>query len=202
MTNNTNAPLGLVPTRYLDGSPWNGQANVYPILVTAGVGYATAIGQYDPVTKLADGSIGIGVAGSKCLGVLRGIQYIDSNGQPQFKRNYPASLAVMVGSAITAFVVDDKDIVFSVQETNAAQTGGGTPLALADVNLNINFVVGTPNALGQSTTSLNNETEANTATLNLTLLGLTNIPGNVVGAFANWDVTWNNTFHSDGTLGV
>ncbi len=201
MTNGTNAPLGLVPTRYLNGTPWNGQANTYIIANSSGTGYATAIGQYDPVTKLNDGTIGIGVAGSKCLGVLARIQYIDANGVPQFSKNYPASLAVKSGTVITAFVVDDKDIVFSVQETDGS-SGAGTPRALADVNLNINFVTAAPNSLGQSTTSLNNTTENTTNTLNLTILGLSNNPGNVVGAYANWDVTWNNSFHSDGTTGV
>lgn len=202
MTFGVNAPNGLVPTRYLDGNPWNGQANPWTIASSAGVGYATAIGQWDPVTKLADGSIGIAVAGSKFLGVLRGIQYIDSNGQPQFKRNYPASLAIATGTIVQAFVVDDKDIVYSAQETDASGNAG-TPLALADVNLNINFLIGTPNAsTGASTSSINNATEANTATLNLTIIGLTNRPGNIVGNFANWDVVPNNSYHSDGTQGV
>lgn len=198
MAYGVNAPLGLVPTRYLDGTPWNGQAN--PYIITSG--YATAIGQWDPVTKLSDGSIGIAVAGSKFLGVFRGIQYIDSNGQPQFKRNYPASLAIATGTTIQAFVVDDADIVYTAQETDGSGNAG-TPLALADVNLNINFLIGTPSAAtGQSTSSINNATENTTATLNLTIIGLTNRPGNVVGSFANWDVTPNNTYHADGTTGV
>jgi hypothetical protein len=35
------------------------------------------------------------------------------------------------------------------------------------------------------------------------LLGLTQYPGNVVGNYANWDVTWNNhLLKSQGTTGI
>lgn len=197
MTYNVNAPLGLVPIRYLDGTPWNGQAN--PYLITSA--YATAIGQWDPVTKLSDGSIGIAVAGSTFLGVLRGIEYIDTNGVPQFSKNWIASTAAKTGTTITAFVVDDKDVIYTVQETDASGNAG-TPLALADVNLNINFRVGTPGAAGNSTTSINNASENTTDTLNLTILGLDTRPGNAVGSFANWFVTPNNHFRAAGVTGV
>lgn len=197
MTYNVNAPLGLVPVRYLDGTPWNGQANPYTIASA----YATAIGQWDPVTKLADGTIGIGVAGATFFGVLRGIEYIDTNGVPQFAKNFTAALTCKTGTTITAFVVDDKSIVFTVQETDASGNAG-TPLALADVGNNINYRVGTPGTAGNSTTSINNASENTTDTLNLTILGLDPRPGNAVGAYANWLVKPNNTFASAGVTGV
>ncbi len=59
---NTNAPLGLKPVDYRTGGTYTGKANQYTIASA----YATAIGQFDPVTTLADGTIGIGVAGAAC----------------------------------------------------------------------------------------------------------------------------------------
>lgn len=201
MSFGTNAPQGLVPVRYLNGSPWNGATNQYNIASA----YATSLFTGDPVTTLADGTIGIGVAGAACRGVFMGVKYIATNGTPIFSPYWPASTVAQTGTTPQALIADDPNLVFSVQETNAAQTGAGTPLALADRGLNINFVVGTGNtATGQSTTSLNNETEAVTSTLNLKILDLDPTPGNVVGNYANWLVTWNNHQFKggQGTTGV
>ncbi len=195
---NTNAPLGLKPVRYQTGAEYTGKANQYRIAS----GYATAIGQWDPVVTLSDGTIGIGVAGSACLGVFEYAEYFTTTGAYVKSPNWVASTAAKSGTTVYAYVHDDPSIVFDVQETDGS-SGAGTPLALADCGLNINFVIGAPNALGQSTTSLNNTTEQTTSTLNLKLLALSNYPGNAVGNYANWFVTWNNhQLRSVGTTGV
>lgn len=198
MSYNTNAPQGLKPVRYQDGSPYTGKTNIYNIAS----GYATAIGENSPVAVLADGTLGIGVAGSQCRGVLRGVEYYTSAGAFVQSNYWPAATTVKTGTVVKAFVADDPTLVFDVQETNGS-SAAGTPLALADRNLNINFVVGTPNGLGISTTSINNTTEDTTSTLNLKILALSDYPGNAVGSFANWLVTWNtHDLKSVGTAGV
>lgn len=195
---NTNAPLGLKPARLQAGGIYHAKSNQY----TIASGYATAIGQFDPVVSLSDGTIGIGVAGSPCRGVLDYVEYFTTAGVYVKSPNWVASTTVKTGTTAYAYVFDDPDLLMDVQETDGS-SGAGTPLALADVNLNINFVIGTPNALGQSTTSLNNTTEGTTSTLNLKLLGLSNYPGNAVGNYANWFVTWNShELKSVGTTGV
>lgn len=195
MSYGSNAPQGLVPVRYLNGSAWTGSTTQYPI----GTTYATSMFTGDPVTTLSDGTIGIGVAGAPCRGVFMGCKYIATNGTPIFSPYWPASTAVQTGSTAYALIADDPFLVFTVQETDGS-SGAGTPLALADRGLNINFVVGSGNtATGQSTTSLNNTTEATTATLNLKILDLDPTPGNVVGNYANWLVTWNNHQFKGGT---
>lgn len=195
---NTNAPLGLKPVDYQTGGVYTGKSNRYRIAS----GYNTAIGQYDPVTTLADGTIGIGVAGAACRGVLDYVEYFNSAGLYVKAPNWVASTAVKSGTTAYAYVFDDPALVMDVQETDGS-SGAGTPLALADCGLNINFVIGAPNGFGVSTTSLNNTTEGTTSTLNLKILELSNYPGNAVGNYANWLVTWNNhQLRSVGTTGV
>ncbi len=195
MTYNSNAPLGLVPVRKLDGSPWSGAVNTYPIASA----YNTAIGMGDPVTVLADGTIGIAVAGSAVLGVLQGVKYFDTTGDLVARPNWVASTAALTGTVPQALVIDDPNVVYTIQETNGS-SAAGTPLALADVNLNANFVIGTPTAAtGNSTSSINNTTENTTSTLNLKILGLDPTPGNAVGSFANWLVCINNHIFKGGT---
>lgn len=199
MSFGTNKPWGLKPVRYLNGTPWNDAQNSYPIASA----YATAIYTYDPITTLADGTIGIGVAGASCRGVFLGVQFIDTAGVVQNLPYWPAAQATLGSATATAFVADDPNLVFSMQETNGSGVAG-TPLALADVGLNANFFVQAgayPDYISQ--TSLNNATEATTGTLNMKILGLDPTPGNVVGSFANWLVTWNvHQLKSVGTDGV
>jgi hypothetical protein len=76
-------------------------------------------------------------------------------------------------------------------------------LALADRGLNANFLyTAGSTATGQSAVSLNNATEADTATLNLKILQLDPTPGNAVGNFANWLVVLNNHLYRTGVTGV
>jgi len=194
MTYNVNAPRGLQRVYNVFGAA-NTPESVYPIAS----GYATALFKGDPVTLLADGTIGIGVAGSAIIGVFQGVKYTNAAGIPVNSPNWVASTATFGAVAAQALVTDDPMAVFTIQETDGSGAAG-TALALADVNLNANFRVGTGvAALGLSTTSLNNATEATTATLNLKILGLDNYPGNAVGSFANWYVRINNHITSGGT---
>lgn len=198
MTYNTNAPQGLKPVRYMGGNAYDGKVNRYPIAS----GYATAMGQNDPVTLLSDGTIGIGVAGSQCIGVLQGVEYVSSAGILVQQPNWVASTTPKTGTTAHALVADDPFLLFDVQETDGS-SGAGTPLALADRNLNINFVIGAPNSQGISTTSINNTTENTTSTLNLRIYALSDYPGNAVGNYANWLVAWNtHVYKSVGTAGV
>lgn len=198
MAYGTNAPNGLIPVKKLDGSAWTGATNPYQIANT----YATALFRGDPVTRLADGTIGVGVAGSAVLGVFWGVKYTDSTGTVKFMNYWPGNPGVLTGSTVEALIIDDPDTVFSVQETSGTGTAG-TPLALADRGLNADFLyTAGSTATGQSAVSLNNATEATTATLNLKIIDLDPTPGNTVGNFANWLVTINNHLYNGGVAGV
>lgn len=195
MTYGTNAPQGFEPVRKLDGSAWTGATNSYPIAS----GYGTAIYSGDPVTVLNDGTIGIGVAGSAILGIFQGVKYTDAQGNRQNSPYWPASATTQGAVAATAEIIDDPNVVYTIQETNGSGAAG-TPLAAEDVNLNINFAIGTGTAAtGQSGASINNTTENTTATLNCKILGLDPTPGNRIGSFANWLVSINNHIFKGGT---
>lgn len=198
MAYGTNAPNGLRPKRKLDGSAWTGQTNRYPVAS----GYGTSLFKGDPVTVLADGTLGIATAGSSAIGVFWGVQWTAPNG---FFNNDPfwtASTATRGAVNAEAFVIDDPNVVFTIQESNGSGAAG-TPLTAADVGLNANFAVGTGNTTtGDSGATINNTTEAVTDTLNLKILGLDPEPGNAVGAFANWLVTINNHRYRGGVAGL
>jgi len=198
MAYGTNAPQGLVPVKKLDGSAWTGATNPYQIANA----YATAIFRGDPVGVLADGTLSVGVAGSTITGVFWGVKFIDSTGRVRFENYWPGNPGVQTGSTVEALVIDDFNTVFTIQETSGTGTAG-TPLALADRGLNANFLyTAGSTATGQSAVSLNNATEADTATLNLKILQLDPTPGNAVGAFANWLVVINNHLYRGGVTGI
>lgn len=198
MSYGTNAPNGFQPVKKLDGSAWTGATNPYQI---ANV-YATALFRGDPVTTLADGTLGVGVAGATCVGVFWGVKYTDSTGVVKFMNYWPGNPGVLTGSAVEALVIDDPNTVFSVQETSGTGTAG-TPLTLADRGLNINFLyTAGSTATGTSAVSINNATEADTAALNCKILQLDPTPGNAIGAFANWHVVLNNHFYRGGVTGI
>lgn len=198
MSYGTNAPMGLVPFRYLNGALFNGAANEYRITNT----YASSIFTGDPVTLDNAGTVTRGAAGAACLGVFQGCKYIDSTGTVRFLPYWPGNPGVQTGSQAIALVLDDPNIVYSIQETDASGNAG-TPLALADIGLNANFLyTAGSTATGQSRVSLNNASEATTDTLNLKIIALDPTVGNAVGNFANWLVTLNNHRYRTGITGV
>lgn len=198
MSYGTNAPMGLEPVRMLDGSAWTGALNSYQIATT----YATAIYTGDPVTIGTSGFLEVGAAGSAIVGVFMGVKWTDSTGRVRFEKFWPGNPGVLTGSTVEALVIDDPNVVFTIQETSGTGTAG-TPLALADRGLNANFLytAGTA-ATGLSRVSLNNATEADTSSLNLKILQLDPTPGNAVGAFANWLVVINNHLYKAGVTGI
>jgi hypothetical protein len=198
MSFGTNAPNGFQPVKKLDGSAWTGATNPYQIANA----YATALFRGDPVTNLADGTLGVGVAGATCVGVFWGVKYTSSTGVVTFQNFWPGNAGVLTGSVVEALVIDDPNTVFSIQETSGTGTAG-TPLALADRGLNINFLyTAGSTSTGSSAVSINNATEADTNTLNCKILQLDPTPGNAVGAFANWLVVLNNHLYKGGVTGL
>jgi hypothetical protein len=202
MTYKSSGALGLVPQKHIDGTAWNGGTMDYPI----SSGYSTGLFNGDPVTTLADGTIGIGVAGAAILGVFNGCEYTASDGEYRFLSYWPASTTVYTGTVPIAHIIIDPTVVFTIQEAGPSATAG-TPLALADRGLNANFASGTGStATGQSGFFLNNSTEDTTATLNLKIMALDsgNPLNTTTGAYSNWLVIINNhqLKGGTGTLGV
>lgn len=198
---NTNTPFGLSPRKYLNGSDYNGQANMYYIASTDT--NAFAIG--DPVVLSGTGD-GNGVAGvtlatagtgNQVLGAIVGMGGIAYGGAGVDPSNpnttvIPATKA----KAYYVLVADDPHIVFACQDA-----GDGTPLAASNIGSNANLKSGT-NSGYLSGWQITDSGLATTNTLQLQLLGLDQVAGNVFGAYAKWLVRIVNHQFNAGTAGV
>lgn len=194
---NANRPSGLSPVGNI-GGPFTGQVRLYSIL--AANTNAFAIG--DPVVTDAGGGDTRGIPAvtlAAATGAIRGVVVGVFDTYPGIKINNQSSL-IRPAAAQTGvwyvLVCDDPDTVFEVQEI-----GTGTPLAVADIGLNTNLVVGTNNGF-VSGWLLDNATEAATSTLQCRILGLVQRVDVELGAYAKWLVKINNHELAGGTSGV
>lgn len=198
---NANRPSGLTPVRHLMGMTWNAGVRCYAI-PTSDSTNTYAIG--DPVDLAGSATAGgvatitVHAAGSAlCCGVIVGA------GTAPFGSGFynTANLNVNVVPAAKASiyyvaVADDPYIIFQVQEI-----GTGTQFLATDVGLNANLVSGANNGY-ISGWLLNNVGEATTSSLDVKLLGLSQIQNNAFGAYAKWDVLLNAHAYKAGVTGV
>lgn len=171
---NTNKPFGLRPAKYLNGSPWNGQANLYYCSATNATAiYVGDLVRYDTTNG---GSLGttkfpgqpaitrFAAADTNVRGVVVGFLP-----EPDFSQDPNASYARKYRVASTerwALVADDPAILFEIQEVNS-----GTALTVTEIGLNADVVA----TAGSTTTGisamvLDNTTEAATTTLPLKIV--------------------------------
>jgi hypothetical protein len=197
---NADTPFGLRPVRYLNGAPWNGQVSRY--LLPSSDGTATFIGD---LVKLAGdaGASGLMVDGVPAYGLPTIAQSAAADGGVGVVVGFEpikTSLTTLHRAASTAriaYVVDDPNVVFEIQEVS-----GGTALTSAAVGLNANVVVGTGSTTtGLSAMELNNATEAVTVSLDLKILRLVQREDNDYGEHAKWEVLINNHYFRGGTTG-
>lgn len=159
---NTNAPNGFQEFGRLDGSaPTYGR-----ITRKVASGDSNAIGFGDPVTSLNTGYVTLSTAGSTQIsGIFYGCKYVSSaTGQEVWSPNWPGSGAA---NDPEAYISSDPNTLFVAQSNNTAIT-------FADIDANINFVVGTPAttaAGGFSKSSLNQSTIDTTNTLPFRIIG-------------------------------
>jgi hypothetical protein len=127
------------------------------------------------------------------LGVFNGCSYIDpTTGKPTFKNFYPGSVNITSGKII-ADVIDDPSQLFLIQADE--------DIVQADIGKNADVVgTGGSTTTGVSTMELDSSTIADTAALNLKIVGLYNVPGNELGDFAVVVVKINE--HLYGSSGV
>lgn len=209
---NANRPSGFTPVGYLNGAAWNGQARLYSIDAS----YGTALYIGDPVISGGGSDAGgipniaIGAATGALRGVIVGLY--DSGSTTGVLGG--VSVGGILNANITyrpasnanvwyAAVADDPNIIFQVQEES-----NGTQLAAADIGLNTISKSGTGNGFtsGWMIPSTTGATPNTTATLQLRLLGLAQMPAgtNVFGAYAKHLVQINvhELGHGTGAAGV
>ena len=127
------------------------------------------------------------------LGVFNGCNYVDpTTGKPIFSNYYPGTVNITQG-IISADVLDDPSQLFIIQADE--------DIVQADIGKNADIVgTGGSTTTGVSTMELDSSTIADTAALNLKIVGLYSIPGNALGDFAVVVVKINE--HLYGSTGV
>lgn len=180
---NSDAPSGFKPIKHLNGNPWNGKVNVYYIPATdatatfigdavKSAGSATPDGLYPTVAQAA--------AGDAIRGIVVGFSdqpYVSVNTDNLNEKYRAASVARY------AFVVDDPDVIFEVQE----DSDGGS-IAAASVGLSCDFVVGSGSTVtGKSGMEIDSSDVA-TAAGQFKLLRVSNKVGNELGDYCKWEV--------------
>lgn len=193
---NVSRPGGLKPVSYLNGAPYTGQARLYSVPV----GNGTVLYVGDPVTLTgsADTSgiaaVSIGVAGSAIIGVIVGV-VVAAPGPSLVGTNIDLTRrSLPVSTAGYVLVADDPNIVFEIQD------GFTVPAAATEIGYNCNFAIAAgANIWSDSGTVTETTAAANTATLNLKILGLAQRDDNAFGAYAKLLVKINNHAYSAGT---
>jgi hypothetical protein len=165
------------------------------------------------------------------LGVFMGCEYTLPTGILVKSPYWPASTAVLAGSVIKAYVIDDPDVVYDIQVSSLANTLNSARFIKSFVGQNFGLAVAGgggnlgPNnnpatgsiRTGQSAFYLNPVFTANdvhtTITLPLKVIGYTNNPNNLANpisytadattaAFLNVMVQINNHTYRGGSVGV
>ena len=155
---------------------------------------AGAIFQGDLVT-IVNGSVVkfLPATHAAALGVFNGCNYVDpTTGKPIFSNYYPGSVNITQG-VIQADVIDDPNQLFIIQ--------ADASVVQANIGKNADIIgTGGSTTTGVSTMELNSNTIADTAALNLKIVGFYNVPNNEPGAFAVVVVKINE--HLYGSTGV
>lgn len=172
---NRNAPYGFAPSRRLGGG------NIVMNGYTIAAGYGTAIYTGDPVMMTGTGkNIELATAGTtNAIGIFRGCNFIDAEGNVTFKGYWPAGQTLETGTVCEALVIDDPNVVFRCQADSLAEAAVG---ALCD------WVI----AAGSTKTALSGSHAQGSATAttgkSLRIMGLLPEIGNQYGAYAQAEV--------------
>jgi hypothetical protein len=181
---NLDRPSGFKPVKHLNGSSWNGKANVYYVPASDGtalfIGDAVkSAGSADPTGKYP--SVTQATAGANILGVIVGFGL-----QPEVMSN-PDNPNMKYRAALTAMyvlVVVDPFVIFEIQEDNESDD-----LAITDVGLCTNIAVGSGSTTtGKSGMELDSSDSETDGYGQCKILQVANRPDNELGEHCKWEV--------------
>lgn len=182
---NRNMPRGIIPVQRLDGSPYNGAANVYYVpsayatalylglpLIATGASDANGI----PVAQIATAG-----ATNYTIGPMVGIV---NGGEPVVGVQRDSLVYHPASTAQYILVADDPDLIFEAQEDSV---GGSIAMATAGTK-NVDLVAGAGSTItGYSGWMLDSSTVATGATLQMRLLrGVHRTDNEMASAYARW----------------
>lgn len=148
----------------------NGGLNAYKIAS----GYATALGVGDPVKLTTDGTVIKATNAAGNLGVIRGIQYTDSQGDIKITKYWPASTTA---TEIEVLVEDNPLSTFHIQADGAIPEAVCFPGVMYAMNLSAADA-----ATGRSTDTANS---IPTVVGDVDIAASTDLPTDVAGITAN-----------------
>ena len=172
---NIDAAFGLRPIAKVGSAPGGTTGTTkYSI----GDNQSTAIFTGDPVKYKNDGTVEVAAAGEASCGGFMGCFYTDpTSSKPTFKNHFPASLSP--GDAI-AFVADDPDQLFVVQQDSVASSLSG-----ANINENANLIFGSGSTTtGLSGVEIDSSSATTTATLQVRIVAGYETPSNTISTAA------------------
>lgn len=200
---NTSRINGFRPVKHMNGSPYNGQSNVYYVASAADeilVGDVVKLGGSADTNGIPTADL-CG-ASDVPVGIVVGIinPKLDPGGKlstGSISLDLPTVTQIAASAAGYILVADSPDIVAEVEAAN------GTPVA-TDVGLNISHANGARTAATVTSPAyVDFGTEAVTSTLNFRLLGFVRRVDNEIGASAKMLVGFNvHQFNSVGTTGI
>ena len=200
---NTSKPNGFRPVKHNNGSPYNGQANLYYVASAAD---EILVGDIVKIATAADayGNPGADLCGASDVpvGVVVGILHskfspVGNMTNGAVALDLPAQAQIAASGAGYILVADSPDLICEVETSN------GTP-QVTDIGLNISHANGArTSATVVSPATIDFGTEATTSTLNFNLRAFVQSPKNEIGAAAKMLVGFNvHQFRSVGTTGI
>lgn len=196
---NVDTPRGLWPRRYLNGAAWNGQARryhclaadtTYPIYLGAlvkphGSGSADSRGYPDVIcaTTTAD----------QILGVCVGVDPLGGAGGT----GRDATLYRAVSTERYIWVVDDPNVLFTIQDDAAATLTAAAVMGVADLT---GFTSGST-ATGYSALEISaaSVTTTGDGSEDVQIMGLDDVENNSIGDHASWLVRLLNHVYTAST---
>jgi hypothetical protein len=202
---NTSKIRGFIPVKHVNGSPYNGQSNIYATAAADG----TALFVGDPVKLAADGNAqGIqlvtkATAGAAVLGVVVGV--INTKLDPVAGTMSGGSISLdtpvyrPASTAQYVLVCDAPDVIYEVEAVTGSNASYSFAVADVGQNADLSTVAGST-VTGTSAAALDMATKNTTATLQWKVLGVVQRPDNeITGASTKVLVKINNAQLGAGT---
>lgn len=168
---NKNAANGFTPAQHLTGASYNGVVREY--FIPASDGTAVFIGDLVKLAGSADAVTGVATVTQAAASDIPVGSVVGFRADPTNLTNKHR----LASTARYVLVRDADDTIFEVQEDAV-----GGALAVTDIGLNADFVVGSGNATtGVSGMQLDTSTKATTASLPLKIIGFVRRADNEIG---------------------
>lgn len=189
------APYGLKPINLIGGQVFAGQTRQYQI---DPAGFAGNIFYGDVVKLVSTGYLekDTGQATATPVGVFQGCSYVNAQGQTVYAQYYPTGYAAPSGTAITAYVQDDPDLLFkAVLVAGNTENGNGlTPAYLGRslIGTNAELVQNTGSTVtGDSRIGVYTDGSTGTASLPIRIIDVVPDTANSSGNFVEVICKWN-----------